>query len=429
MKSQMQISSYTCDLDAAGALRYWMHAVGMNGSNSTFGPYAFDTWTPVNPCTGSTAPNTQSGLLPGKWTQNSSFCGATTDPGSGGTVYCQMKVTVSGLPTMNQWGSWGTPGASTATGELCGDGKTNTGIKTASGDAPPAPVPPDPNTNPPKSPPPKSCGGGSCYDPTNDNFCGVDAAGTQFCVPGNTARTPGGGCASSGDSTLCAGSPTAPPPPSNKVPDPPSAITNHDSWTQADPSTGANQTIIVNNYTNQGGAPTTSGQQAGDSGPPASASTAPTPPGSYGGGGDCASPPVCQGDAVMCGIARQEWTSMCQAKADAAQLHKDLAGNGPPSDFDALKSKYGQGDVWSDADTSQDGTVGGQANAGIYDQSGFGFGTTCPLRDMSISLGSRGTFVIPLADKCMVGDWLRALVIGFALFGAAIITAGGKGEA
>ncbi|HEU4590552.1 MAG TPA: virulence factor TspB C-terminal domain-related protein, partial [Steroidobacteraceae bacterium] len=149
--------------------------------------------------------------------------------------------------------------------------------------------------------------------------------------------------------------------------------------------------------------------------------------GSYGGGGDCNSPPVCTGDAVMCGVARQEWTAMCQAKSDAAQLHKDLAGDGPPSDFDALKNKYGQGDVWSDPDTSMDGTVGGQANSGIYDQSGFGYATSCPLHDISISLGSRGSFVIPLEDKCVVGTWLRALVIGFALLSAAIITAGGRG--
>jgi hypothetical protein len=386
-------------------------------------------------------PASKSGLLAGKYLKGYTFCASATSGGV--TAMCEMRVTLSGPPTMNQWGSWNTPGTTSATGNVC-SGAGDGGVKGPDGNPPPAPVPPDPNTNPPQNPPPKKCGGGSCYDPGSDSFCMVDAGGAQTCVSGGSARgdqggsnagtpsgNPPGACASSGDSTICAGSPTAPSPPPDKVPDPPTAATNHDTYTQANPNTGGNQTITVNTYTNQGATPTTSGQKAGDTGPAPSSSAPPAPSsstaGSYSGGGDCASPPICQGDAVMCGIARQQWTAMCQAKGDAAQLHKDLAGNGPPSDLDALKTKYGQGDVWSDADTSQDGTVGGQANNGVYDQSGFGFGTACPLKDISVSLGSHGTFVIPLQDKCVVGDWLRALVIGFALFGAAVITAGGRG--
>ncbi|UGB47229.1 hypothetical protein LQ772_08090 [Frateuria edaphi] len=379
--------------------------------------------TPINPC--DSAP-TVSGSLAGKVLQGYSFCTPVTSGGA--TVMCRMNVSVSGPPTMNQWGSWHTPGSSTSSGSTCDGSPGNGGWKAPNGSTP-VPTPPDPTTTPPTNPPPKACGGGSCYDPNNDNFCAV-SDGVQICIPGNTARQPGGGCASSGDSTICAGSPSAPTPPAAQVPDPPTAVTNNDSYTQADPSTGTNQNVTVISYTNQGGTQSTSGQSAGDSGPPATGgdpapgSSTASPPGSYSGGGDCGSPPVCAGDAVMCGVARQEWTAMCQAKKDSAQLHKDLTGDGPPSDFDSLKTKYAQSDVWSDTPPTGDGGAGDAANAGNYDMSGFGYGTTCPLVDLTVDAGKLGQFVVPFSNACVVGDWVRGLILAMALYAAWQITKG-----
>jgi hypothetical protein len=383
---------------------------------------------PVNPCTNE---NAGGGLGPGgyagKITQGMTWCKAgVPDPNtSGATVSCTASFTPSGPPTMNQWGSWHTPGTLSISGDTC-DGS---GWKAPNGSAPPAPVPPSPAETPPTNPPPKACGGGSCYDPNNDNFCAV-SDGVQICIPGNTARTPGGGCATSGDSTLCAGSPSAPTPPSSQVPDPPTAVTNNDGYTQADPGTGGNQNVTVITYTNQGGTGTTSGQTTGDSGPPATGgdpapgSSTVSPPGSYSGGGDCGSPPVCTGDAVMCGVARQQWTAMCQAKKDSAQLHKDLTGDGPPSDFDALKTKYAQSDVWSDTPPTGDGGAGDAANAGNYDMSGFGYSGTCPLIDLTVDAGKLGQFVVPFSNACIVGDWVRGLILAMALYSAWLITKG-----
>ncbi|MBT2119860.1 virulence factor TspB C-terminal domain-related protein [Dyella sp. LX-1] len=397
-----------------------------------------------NPCIAN-AP-THTGQFGGRYTSGMTICTPGVPAGDGSTVTCKMRFSVLSPAVQNQWGQWNTNGSLAPTGDLCdgsagggGGSNWNNSDGTPTGD----PIPPQPDANPPKPVPPKTCGGGSCYDPANDNYCGV-SGGTQVCIPGNSARgfdssgnatpTPGGGpqggCASSGDSTVCAGTPNAPTPPAppkSPIADPPTSIVNIDHYTQANPATGANTPVTVTTYTNPGGAPVTSGQKPGDSGPAPSSSTGNKPGNGYGDGGDCGAPPACTGDAVMCGIARETWRNRCSAKQSADQAHKDLTGDGPPTDFDQLKGKYGQGDVWSDADTSQDGTVGGQANNGVYDQSGFGFSRACPLHDLAVDMGGLGSFSIRLENLCVVGGWLRALVIGFALFAAACITAGGRG--
>lgn len=410
------------------------------GFNSTNGPYHFfysGSIPAANPC--GNAPNLGPGGYAGNLPSGKSWCQrGLTDPNTGASVSCKMTFTPSGPPTMNQWGSWHTPGTLTASGDPCdgsGGGGTSNWMNsngTPAGD----PVPPDPNTTPPKNPPPKSCGGGSCYDPTNDQFCAL-SGGTQVCVPGGPARgdmgganagtpsgSPPGACASSGDSTICAGSPTAPTPPASKVPDAPSAITHVDNWTQANPATGTPQNVQVTTYTNQGAPTTTSGQQSGDTGPASSSSTAGTP-GSYSGGGNCGTPPVCTGDAVMCGLGRQQWAAMCQAKTDAAQLHKDLTGDGPP-DANGAGPMHTSADAWQST-TGTGNATADAANAGNYDATGMGFSTTCPLHDLAVPLWDGKTLTIAMSKGCEVGDWLRAIVIAFALFAAAKITAGGTG--
>jgi hypothetical protein len=281
-----------------------------------------------------------------------------------------------------------------------------------SSDTPPAAADPVPSA-------PKLCGFGSCYDPTGNNYC-AQSGGQTICVNANPSNAT---CVTQGNSTVCSGAP-APLPPKAAVPDPATQIASTDTYQHSTPGTaGSGSTYTTVNTYNTMGAGPNSGAGTSDVQPPAATPDpdAPKDNTSYAGGGDCSSPPVCSGDAAVCGAARTQWATTCE-------VHKDLTGDGAPSDFDALKTKYSQSDVWSDPDTSQSGTVGGQANAGIYDQSGFGFGNACPLHDIHVPIGSFGSFDIPLQDKCYVGQWIRMLVIGFALFSAAMITAGGKGS-
>jgi len=270
--------------------------------------------------------------------------------------------------------------------------------------------------------PPQVCGGVSCYDPKTGTACGL-VNGVQACVQGPPSPAQNGGdCATMGDGTLCNGNPP-PKPNAAKVPDPPTWTKGIDQRTFVDPSTGAtfNQTTIVYGPPGQ---VATSGQKTGDMGPAPASSSSAKPSSGYSDGGDCTQPPVCTGDAVMCGVARETWRNRCSAKQSADQAHKDLTGDGPPQDFDSLKTKYGQGDVWTDTPGQGDGGVGDAANQGNYDQSGFGYSRQCPLKDLTVNAGRAGTFVVKLADLCLVGDWVRGLIIAMALYAAFCITRG-----
>lgn len=266
---------------------------------------------PDNPCTVN-APN-MTGSFAGKITSGMSWCkaGVDTGRGDGSTVSCTMTFTPSGSPpTANQWGSWHTTGTLAASGDTC-DG-TGGGEWKTSGGAKPSPLPDSPATSPPVTNPPQACGGGSCYDAANDQYCAV-AGGAQVCVSGTQARS-AGGCASMGDATLCAGSPAPIPtaPPVSPISDPGTQIKSSDTWTQADATTGANKVITVNTY-GAGATTPTSGQNAGDSGPaPASSSGGPKGDGTTSsGGGDCNTPPIVNGSGGLSAVAYQTWATRC----------------------------------------------------------------------------------------------------------------------
>jgi hypothetical protein len=290
---------------------------------------------------------------------------------------------------------------------------------------------------------PSVCSGGSCYDANANKYCAVDSAGNQACVAGAAANTPAGGCGSGGSATVCAGAaassaPPAPPlppaPPASPISDPATEIHSTDNYTTTTttggsastaPTTTAGTTTV--NVYGQGGSTTGSGQKPGDSGPAPPSSTSPPPdsdPGSYAGGQSCTSPPVCSGDPVMCGVGKQSWQAMCQAKASADLLHSDSAGDGkgPPGD----EPMHTSADVWSDTTGTLD-PIANAANAGNYDMSGMGFSTTCPLTDMDVPMPFGQHFSIKFSAGCELGGWLRAIIIAFALFAAAKITAGGNG--
>lgn len=391
------------------------------GSNSVYGSaspgtgnvsvrYYYSTLSPPsNPCT------SLSGVrlyLDGKVSDGFTFSQAATDS-SGASVQCAMAATVLGAPVWNQWSQkWQTYANLSPTGNPV----DAAGVKDGSG----APVTDvlNPSTYADQAATPSVCDGGSCYNAGSDQYC-ASAGGSQFCVAGATVRSVDGGCSGSA-AVLCGGSPTPPPPPSSKVFDPATQIVGTSHVIQADPVTGAALPVVVNVYSgNASAAPVTSGQTSADSGPAPASST--SPPSSYGGGGDCNSPPVCSGDAVMCGIARQQWTAMCQAKSDASQAHKDLVGDGSSP---AISTTHTPADVWTDGTHTGD-PLADAANQGNYDSSGLGFATQCPLVDLTVPLWEGREVTVPFAKACVVGQWISAIVLAFAAFAAAKITAGG----
>lgn len=385
-------------------------------------PYDCSSLPPATPC--ANLPALSPMFLQGEVTNGQQITLPAKDPATGLSIRCAYTATNIGAPTF-LYGKWRskvtfTPNSNPAGGS----GSTGQVTQPDGSPAPNAPPAVDPNNLPPSTAP-QQCTTGTCYDVNTDTYNFCDGGGTCVSVPGNAARSASGGCNSSGSSAVCAGSPTAPLP-GQPISDPATQIKNSDTYIQANPSTGANVSVTTVTY-GLPGTTSTNGQKSGDVGPASSGSTGGSQ-GSVGGGSDCNSPPACSGDAVMCGVVRQQWYTMCSAKKGSDQLHKDLAGDGNgPSDLDALKSQYSQGDAWSAPDTSLDGTVGGQANKGVYDQSGFGWQRQCPIKDIPISLGTLGSFNVPASNGCIVGQWLSALIVGFALFSAAMITAGGRG--
>ncbi len=122
----------------------------------------------------------------------------------------------------------------------------------------------------------------------------------------------------------------------------------------------------------------------------------------------------------MCGTAEEEWHAMCQAKTDQENIDKHLAGdgNGPPT-LAADEAKYSQSSVWSQPSVGN--TQGDQANAGSYNQGGFGYSRQCPLQDFSFT---SVPFVAKLSLGCGVLEAAGDIILAFALFAAYQITKG-----
>lgn len=371
--------------------------------------FDFCAGAPSNPCSSLAG---VSMFLDGKVSNAFTFTQTATDS-NGASVQCAMTATVAGAPVWNQWSQkWQTYAHLTPTGNPV----DAAGVKDGSG----APVTDvmNPSVYADQATTPSVCDGGSCYNPGTDQYC-ASAGGSQYCLAGATARDSVGGCSGSA-AVLCGGSPSPPLPPPSKVSDPATQIDGTSHVTQADPSTGATLPVVVNIYSgNATAGPVTSGQTSSDSGPAPASSTA--SPSSYAGGGDCNSPPVCTGDAVMCGISRQQWLTMCSAKASADQAHKDLVGDGSSP---SINTTHSASDVWTDGTHTGD-PVADAANQGSYDSTGLGFATQCPLVDLTVPLWEGREVTVPFSKGCVVGQWISAIVLAFAAFAAAKITAGG----
>ena len=342
---------------------------------------------PANNCSLQKA---QTGAYQGQLASGSGMC--LTQPDSTG---CSMTFQPDGNPFLNRTGTvWGTHGTYTASGSTCTPGTVG--------------------MTPPASVPAVSCGGGSCADYANHRDCAVGSDGVQVCVPMGTAQSAAGGCVSSASATVCAGTPKAPSPPappSSPITDPATQVKASDTYVTSNGASGS-QSTTVNTY-GAGGSSVSSGQTTGNDGP-APASTAATP-GSASGGSDCNTPPVCSGDAVMCGVLRQQWYTMCSAKAGTDQLNKDLVGDGTQTP--TLAPLHAASDL-----NGQTVDLGDTSGA---DSSGMGWSTTCPLQDFTITVVGVS---VPLSFKpvCDYGAWMRAFVMLLASIGYAGIMGGFK---
>lgn len=390
------------------------------------GTYSFQ-WTqctppvPPNPCgsAGSRAMN-----FGGKVLENMSYCANKPQP-DGSIIKCKQSFTPLSPPISNGNGTWNTYGTLTEGGVVCGADGTNGGNDWSNSDgSKPSVAPPTPTPTPLAGDPPKTCGEMSCYDPKTGDYCTTGSSG-QICTKGAPPNTgaSGGSCATGGDTTICAGSPQAPKPPDNKVPDPPTQTKGTDNYPSADPKTGDPKLNTVTTYSSVGGT-VSSGAGPNDVKPtaPAGSSSSGTPPKSQddtsaSGGGDCNNPPNVSGSPALAMVAQQTWQTRCAT----VQVHKDLAGTGSPTVDPTVPS--GQS-VWVDTPGSGDATADA-ANRGTYDMGGMGFASTCPMHDLDIPLPG-GSFAIPVSKGCVIGGWIKAIVIAFALFAAAKITAGGN---
>jgi hypothetical protein len=406
---------------------YWTQSGGSSGTTYGSG-WQFTGGVPAsNPCAGMTSTTVE---LPGIILDGYTMSVRGPVQPDGSQAMCTLDVSPIGRPYWNPYGDggWFTSVSTSPTGDIAGVGQgTDGGLYTGSGAAAPsAPPAPDPLPPPPASPP-QACNSASCYNSGSDGYCAQDASGANIaCVPAGTASGPSGGCGTSGSVTLCAGSPTPPlPNPSTSgVTDPGTQINATGTGKTADPVSGAISTTTTTVYSSSGGSTSngSSGATTGapptvssGSGAPASGSSAPasssTAPGSFAGGTSCTVPPACTGDAVMCGIARTQWATTCQ-------VHTDLAGTSkaPASPSSSVNASQ----VWVTPTAGT--TVGDQANAGVYDQSGGGAVRTCPLTDYKFM--SVVGLTVPLSKGCDPLWWLGEAGVAFALFGAARITAG-----
>lgn len=96
------------------------------------------------------------------------------------------------------------------------------------------------------------------------------------------------------------------------------------------------------------------------------------------GGGDCKAPPVCEGDAVMCAIARQTFTTNCQLQAPESSPEGDL--------YKAAAAKP-LGDVTGDITSTVN------ISASSFDQSEI-IGTSSGLVDQTVTIVGK-TVTIP----------------------------------
>lgn len=291
-----QFSSWNCSLGTGTlANSVVLNYVGVNGHVGSMGPYG----SPIN-CPGFDPTADQCKARP---PLHQAFDGVNKTVVNAGCTYALKSDDDGSVKVCGVWnGKQFCTG--TATWEPTG---AYSGTPAANPDPPP--------------PAPKACGGGSCFDTNNNQYCAVASAG-QVCVPAPNGNPGAGGCVSNGGTTLCAGSP-APIPPNPPIVDPSSQIASSDKYS-AQTGNGVISLVTVNNY-NAVGNGAQNGAGSGDVGAPASSTSTGLPQGdgtTSSGGGDCNTPPIVQGSGGMSAIAYQTWRTRCE-------LEGQEGGTGP----------------------------------------------------------------------------------------------------
>lgn len=117
----------------------------------------------------------------------------------------------------------------------------------------------------------------------------------------------------------------------------------------------------------------------------------------------------------MCGIARVNWSNLCR-------LHRDVGSDDPAPSLSSL-APPDSASLWSDAGSSASG-IAAAAMQGNFDGTGFGYGVACPMKDLALSVAGH-SFAIPMSNACVVGPWVRGLLLAFATLWAAMIVVKG----
>lgn len=286
----------------------------------------------------------------------------------------------------------------------------------------------------------------SCYKP-DGTACYQTESGETVCRkvdPGNT------GCSAGATGAVCSGSGGAAPPPPSDPPissgSPPNGTVN-----VQDKDSGGNVTnnTTVNNYsgTSDGGgsgspgAPTSSPQSGGsgsnangsgnsgsgngtDSSGKCANGSVPTASGCSGTYTDngCDTPPVCFGDAVMCGNNREVHAIKCNTAKMAASASSSGVNYGDPSS--ALVAAGVPGDGGASGDPSASGLVSSSdLGQDGFDASGLGFSRTCPANPVFNVLGR--SYELDLNPFCNFASLLGWFVLLIAsLVGLRIVATG-----
>lgn len=306
----------------------------------------------------------------------------------------------------------------------------------------------------PKDAPPKICDSGhaSCYDPKNHQACYGTESGESVCIGVGDNSSPGG-CATGATGSVCVGHPGSPAPQPSDPPiadgQPPQVTASgSDSsgggggggspvdWTTlgysgtspgpgpSSSATPADQGGGTGSQSNNNGAGNSGKNGTDDSGkcPSGAVPTASGCSGTYTDGG-CDTPPQCYGDAVLCGIAREDHYTRCATQKMAAasgsssggygDVGDALAGAGVPADGGASGDPSTSGLV-SSSDIGEDG----------FDAAGLGFSRTCPANPTFSVLGHSYTF--DLAPFCNFAGMLGWFVLLVAYLSGMRIVATGK---
>lgn len=117
---------------------------------------------------------------------------------------------------------------------------------------------------------------------------------------------------------------------------------------------------------------------------------------------DCVTPPSCSGDEVMCAVLRTTWAGKCSTAGDPS-VTRPVFGEHVVSELDQPDVDVG--------DVSQ------------LDQTGFGWGGSCPFTDLGIDFWGQHVGV-SVSAVCEYGPWMRAFILILAGLKCAEIMAG-----